>query len=51
MENQRNGPRRDSELNDELVEVLTAIGVVARQLAAKIKAMNIGEKEKWKQMK
>ena len=50
MENQRNGPERDSKLNEELIEVLTAIGVVTKKLVAKIKAMNIGEKEKWEQM-
>ena len=45
MDNQRNGPDRDIQLNEELADVLTAISVVAKHLAMKIRAKNIGEND------
>jgi len=43
MENQRNGPVKGKELDEELADVLTAIGVVAKRLASRIREMCKGE--------
>ena len=44
MEAQRNGTAKEKQLDEELADVLTAISVIAKDLAKKIRAVK--EKEK-----
>jgi len=46
MDNQRNGPAaEDMKLDEELADVLTAISVVAKRLAAKLRKTITGNRD------